>query len=465
MEEKQKAETGLRDHLLDRTLVVPDGAREAPTAAPGAKEQDFKGRLIVCSRHVGIHLFEEFLCVSPRLAFPGAGSGTADQEYQQQALDAGKAAPGNLTDSPVSAPCPSCGNPGGAHECAEILRDLTLPKAHRLMASGDCSCGWKAGAMLSHDQAVTAWKTHSVVPDAGKSEGNSRESEGKMAIPQAECWPAIPTWMQNPLVFRDAFLGIVLVSDVAGGQMIYRIHEGHWCTVRMVSAIDGFRMVDALNLPKPAPLPHLADSLSQVTSEGEARAHTPGTSPIALAHSAYLRGPVARLKDGCSLCGKPDCWYARHPLCEILDVLTRLGMLGHEPVWREEWRLRADAPAADQVSSAVPSEEAAALGCRDSAVHPPRSGAVPGDTPLVHSTLLEMIGFAATGRCMACGWKLKPTAIAVEDAGCVQGNCSFRPGEHNPEYPRWWQRTQILALARKYLKGELGKDAAAEAGR
>lgn len=79
---------------------------------------------------------------------------------------------------------------------------------------------------------------------------------------------------------------------------------------------------------------------------------------------------------------------------------------------------------------------------------------VPGDTPLVHSTLLEMIGFAATGRCMACGWPLKASA----DQGCVQGNCSFRPGEHNPEYPRWWQRTQILTLARKYLSGELGKN-------
>lgn len=74
-------------------------------------------------------------------------------------------------------------------------------------------------------------------------------------------------------------------------------------------------------------------------------------------------------------------------------------------------------------------------------------------TPLVHSTLLDMIGFAATGRCMACGWPVKESV----DQGCVQGNCSFRPGERTPDYQRWWQRTQLLELARKYISGTLGK--------
>lgn len=61
------------------------------------------------------------------------------------------------------------------------------------------------------------------------------------------------------------------------------------------------------------------------------------------------------------------------------------------------------------------------------------------------STMLEMIGFAATGKCMACGWPLKNSP----DEGCVQGNCSFRPGEHSSEYARWWARTQVLTLARR----------------
>ena len=31
---------------------------------------------------------------------------------------------------------------------------------HRLLSSGDCSCGWKAGALLSYDQAAKAWMGH-----------------------------------------------------------------------------------------------------------------------------------------------------------------------------------------------------------------------------------------------------------------------------------------------------------------
>lgn len=61
------------------------------------------------------------------------------------------------------------------------------------------------------------------------------------------------------------------------------------------------------------------------------------------------------------------------------------------------------------------------------------------------STMLEMIRFATLGKCMACGWPLAES----ETAGCVQGNCSFRPGEHSPEYPRWWERTQIIEASRK----------------
>jgi hypothetical protein len=47
---------------------------------------------------------------------------------------------------------------------------------HRLLLSGDCSCGWKAGGLLSYDQAVTGWKTHRVawvlVPDPAPDAGN-----------------------------------------------------------------------------------------------------------------------------------------------------------------------------------------------------------------------------------------------------------------------------------------------------
>lgn len=61
------------------------------------------------------------------------------------------------------------------------------------------------------------------------------------------------------------------------------------------------------------------------------------------------------------------------------------------------------------------------------------------------AVLLEMIGLADSRRCMACGWPLESS----EKRGCVIGNCSFRPQEHDEAYPRWHERTQILVLARK----------------
>lgn len=67
------------------------------------------------------------------------------------------------------------------------------------------------------------------------------------------------------------------------------------------------------------------------------------------------------------------------------------------------------------------------------------------------TTLLEMVGFAANGRCMACGWPLAESA----DKGCVQGNCSFRPSERDTEYGRWWTRTQTLTFAREYANGNV----------
>lgn len=76
--------------------------------------------------------------------------------------------------------------------------------------------------------------------------------------------------------------------------------------------------------------------------------------------------------------------------------------------------------------------------------------------PNHHSAMLEMIGFAATGKCMACGWPLNPEG-KFPAKGCLQGNCSFRPVEHTTEYSRWWQRTQILSLARKYVAGEVSR--------
>jgi hypothetical protein len=69
--------------------------------------------------------------------------------------------------------------------------------------------------------------------------------------------------------------------------------------------------------------------------------------------------------------------------------------------------------------------------------------------PQFRSVMLDMILCVLEGRCMACSWPLSQSA----ERGCVQGNCSFRPGEHTPEYRSWKQRTDVLTLARKYYRG------------
>lgn len=69
-----------------------------------------------------------------------------------------------------------------------------------------------------------------------------------------QTWPAVPKWMVNPLVFRDANLGIVLVAGADGDQMIHRVTSDgrNWVTVRKVDERDGFKLVEALNVLTPA---------------------------------------------------------------------------------------------------------------------------------------------------------------------------------------------------------------------
>jgi hypothetical protein len=92
---------------------------------------------------------------------------------------------------------------------------------------------------------------------------------------------------------------------------------------------------------------------------------------------------------------------------------------------------------------------------RDSA-EPDLGGPKPGHMP-THSALLEMIGLADAGRCMACAGPLWNTG----QSGC-HGDCVVKFAERHPEYFKWKQRVQILALARKYLAGELGNAAGEE---
>jgi hypothetical protein len=62
-----------------------------------------------------------------------------------------------------------------------------------------------------------------------------------------------------------------------------------------------------------------------------------------------------------------------------------------------------------------------------------------------NATLLEMVGFAATGRCMVCGFD-------------CQGKCSTRPAANEDIRLRRAQRSQVLSLARLLVSGGPGNN-------
>jgi hypothetical protein len=51
-----------------------------------------------------------------------------------------------------------------------------------------------------------------------------------------------------------------------------------------------------------------------------------------------------------------------------------------------------------------------------------------------------MLSLIVRGQCPICGWPLKNNP----SEGCVPGNCSFRPDEHNVAYPVWIRRHKLI---------------------
>ena len=64
-------------------------------------------------------------------------------------------------------------------------------------------------------------------------------------------WPDIPKYLGNPIVFRDANLGIAMVADWNGEQWIFKVNSDSWMTIRKVDARDGMLIVEPLNEPPP----------------------------------------------------------------------------------------------------------------------------------------------------------------------------------------------------------------------
>jgi hypothetical protein len=66
----------------------------------------------------------------------------------------------------------------------------------------------------------------------------------------SESWPTIPGYLGNPIVFRDANLGIAMVATYQGSQWIFKINSGQWMTVRKVDDRDPSFIMEPLNAPE-----------------------------------------------------------------------------------------------------------------------------------------------------------------------------------------------------------------------
>lgn len=296
----------LKGHLYR----APDAGKVAPTTA-----EDVSGVREIPARDLVLRALRNMRPTEPRPRWSwveerfGLGSTYSIELCRNFGLDPHEKI-GSFPDPEEEATVPDAGKvasteTAGAKEGA--------PGDHRLLASGDCSCGWKAGAMLSHDKAVDAWQDHwkakrasLLGSDLGKSEGNS------------EKFP----------------------SDIG--------------------AKDGL-----------------------------------------LERVELARRQVEAIENG-----------------------------GHEPVDVVVVNL-------DVLRFLLDRRELAAM-------------AFPAEPlpPEFRSVMFDMILCVLEGRCMACSWPLAESA----EKGCVQGNCSFHPGEHTIEYRSWKQRTDILTLARKYYR-------------
>lgn len=85
--------------------------------------------------------------------------------------------------------------------------------------------------------------------------GSSSDLADSDSLSVAVTWPAIPKYLLEPIVFRDANLGIAMVAGYHGEQWIFKVNSGNWMTVRKVDVRDPTFIMGALNLPPTPSLP------------------------------------------------------------------------------------------------------------------------------------------------------------------------------------------------------------------
>lgn len=211
----------------------------------------------------------------------------------------------------------------------------------------------------------------------------------------------------------------------------------------VVNEIEERWRTPPISLP-PVEVEPRKDVKPDLTSEGDPRRNW----TRAEAEKALDMRPALEAPGNCTSCnGELTIWHvclackARHEK-EAQDANPTVVRLG---AWLEHSRAHGHLHVAIPVDRA---EELFELLTKNSPAVPDGPSVL---TPAVHSTLLEMIGLADAGKCMACAGLL---ALHTHPDG-VHGECVIKFAERHPEFAWWKQRTQILTLARKYNRGEL----------
>lgn len=60
-------------------------------------------------------------------------------------------------------------------------------------------------------------------------------------------YPAIPTYLTDPIVFLDRNLGVAMVAMYHGEQWVFKVNSGNWMTVRKVGLQDPTFIMERLN--------------------------------------------------------------------------------------------------------------------------------------------------------------------------------------------------------------------------
>ena len=140
-------------------------------------------------------------------------------------------------------------------------------------------------------------------------------------------WPKIPSYLTEPIVFRDKNLGLAMVAGYEGKQWVFKVNSGNWMTVRPVGPDDPIFIGDALNEPAPVASVAQAAQPQEVPAEPKpvpcfACGTNNATRRMAMCDVCYrdISGvpaaqevPAEQPAPMCEGCAYPELWEAATP--------------------------------------------------------------------------------------------------------------------------------------------------------